>query len=203
MSHLVLHIITIVIMVGFTQCTTRQVSSEFTISTNLLQEGDIAFRRGEGITSDIVAYNDADGKYSHVGVVAKIDSCFVIVHSVPGEGTEGQDIVRAVALNDFFATDKAIKGEIMRIALDSLQQQVISKRAIEKARLQVEFDHQYNLDDTTKLYCTELLQLLFGHIGIDLAQGRTTHINVPGMTGDYIMPSDIHQNSNLESIVIF
>lgn len=41
------------------------------IPIGLLQEGDIAFRHGVGFTSGIVAYNDADGKYSHAGIVVK------------------------------------------------------------------------------------------------------------------------------------
>lgn len=188
---------------GMIQCSSQQQKPTLDIPVNLLQEGDIVFRRGEGFTSDIVAYNDADGKYSHVGIIAKVDSNLVIVHAVPGESDDGRDIVKAVKLEDFFAPDKALKGEIMRITLNSEQRQNISHRAIKKACSQVEFDHQYNIDDTSKLYCTELLQLLFGHIGIDLAQGRITHINVPGMTGNYIMPSDIHKNPELESIFIF
>ena len=203
MPHLVKHILLIAVAIGLMQCSSPRSREALDIPVDVLQEGDIAFRRGDGVVSDIVAYNDADGKYSHVGVVARVDSGFVVVHAVPGEGEDGKDRVRAVALSDFFAPEKALRGEIMNIPLDSAQRRIIGLRALEKARQEVEFDHQYDLTDTTKLYCSELLQLIFGHVGVDLAQGRYTHINVPSMTGDYIMPSDIHKNPNLKSTYLF
>lgn len=125
------------------------------------------------------------------------------MHAVPGENPDGRDIVMSTDICDFFATDKAIKGEIMRLELDSLQRQSISHQAMEKVRLQVPFDHGYNLNDTSKLYCTELLQLLYRNIGIDLAPGRITKINAPGFTGNYIFPSDIYKNTTLKSIFFF
>lgn len=203
MPHLGKFILMIVVAIAFVQCSSRRSGEALAIPVDLVQEGDIVFRRGEGVVSDLVAYNDADGKYSHVGVVARVDSGLVIVHAVPGEGADGKDRVRAVAISDFFAPDKAVRGEIMSFPLDSAQRRIISHRAVEKASMKVAFDHQYDLADTSKLYCSELLQLIFKHVGVDLAQGRVTHINVPTMTGDYIMPSDIHKNPNLKSTYLF
>lgn len=189
--------------IGLVQCSYADKTDILNIPADAIMEGDIVFRRGNGITSNIVAFNDADGKYSHVGVVAKGDSGLVIVHAVPGEGSDGLDRVRSVPLTDFFSKEKAVKGEIMRYPLDSLQRREISARAIEKARQKVKFDHQYDLSDTSQLYCSEFVQLIFGKVGVDLAQGRHTWINAPGMSGDYIMPSDIHQNPLLESTYLY
>lgn len=191
------------VAIALVQCSDVNDRRALSIPSDAITEGDVVFRRGNGITSNIVAFNDADGKYSHVGVVAKGDSGLVIVHAVPGEGADGLDRVRAVALNDFFSMEKAVRGEIMRYPLDSAQRREISVRAIEKANQKVKFDHQYDLSDTSSLYCSELLQLLFEHVGVDLAQGRLTRINAPGMSGDYIMPSDIHQNPLLESTYLY
>ena len=197
--------ITIVAVCSLSQCTINDNRQEVEIPLDKICVGDIAFRRGEGFTSNIVAYKDADGKYSHVGVIAQSDSGLVVVHAVPGDHPTqgGYDIVRAESLSEYFARNNAGKGAIMRIALDSTQQAVINNLALKKAMQQVEFDHQYNLDDTTKLYCTELLQHIFKAAGIDLAQGRITTINAPGMSNNYIMPSDIHHNPDLKTIFIY
>ncbi len=51
-----------------------QESSAPIIPTNILQQGDIAFRRGEGFISEVVVYNDANGMYSHIGVIVRMET---------------------------------------------------------------------------------------------------------------------------------
>lgn len=170
-----------------------------------LQAGDIAFRRGESIASEVVLYNDIDGRYSHVGLVVETDSGLMVAHSVPGE-TSTQETIDAIQIehiNHFFEPKVSVRGEIMRMNLDSVQRHLLNILALKKVDDKAPFDHNYDLSDTTKLYCTELLQLLFKNIGIDLAQGRTTPINVPGLSNNYIMPSDIYNNNNLKTIFYY
>ncbi len=170
-----------------------------------IMPGDIAFRRGEGLVSDIVLFNDADGKYSHIGVVVAHNDSLKIVHAVPGENSSPDDFdrVRIDLIDDFFSPERASKGEIMRIEMADSQRQAVSTMALEKAKAKVPFDHNYNLSDTSKLYCTELLQLLFANAGINLAEERVTDINCPGFSGRYLMPSDIHKNKKLKAIYIY
>lgn len=170
-----------------------------------LQAGDIAFRRGESIASEVVLYNDIDGRYSHVGLVVETDSGLMVAHSVPGETStqETIDVIQIEHINHFFEPKVSVRGEIMRMNLDSVQRHLLNILALKKVDDKVPFDHNYDLSDTTKLYCTELLQLLFKNIGIDLAQGRTTPINVPGLSNNYIMPSDIYNNNNLKTIFYY
>ena len=170
-----------------------------------LQAGDIAFRRGESIASEVVLYNDIDGRYSHVGLVVETDSGLMVAHSVPGETStqETIDVIQIEHINHFFEPKVSVRGEIMRMNLDSVQRHLLNILAHKKVDDKVPFDHNYDLSDTTKLYCTELLQLLFKNIGIDLAQGRITPINVPGLSNNYIMPSDIYNNNNLKTIFYY
>ncbi len=195
----------VIISIGMIQCSVPEARQVPRIPVDSLLAGDIVFRRGEGMASDIVTYKDRDGKYSHVGIIVDSDSGLMVVHSVPGEHPQqsGSDVIRIEPINQFFAPEVSHNGEIMRIDLDSEQRKRLSSLAIEKVSRKIPFDHNYDLTDTASLYCTELLQLLYKNIGIDLAQGRTTHINVPGMTNDYIMPSDIYHNLNLKQIYIY
>lgn len=68
-----------------------------------LQAGDIAFRRGESIASEVVLYNDIDGRYSHVGLVVETDSGLMVAHSVPGETStqETIDVIQIEHINHF------------------------------------------------------------------------------------------------------
>ncbi|MBR5332359.1 MAG: hypothetical protein IKV32_03565 [Muribaculaceae bacterium] len=190
------------LLVLLTQCSNDEVVKEVEIPLDSICVGDIAFRRGEGFASNMVVYHDVDGQYSHVGIVAMSDSGLVVVHAVPGAhpNQPGSDIVRAERLNEFYASWQSRTGAIMRMSLDSTQRELLNRWALEKAQQRVKFDHEYDLGDTTLLYCTELLQLLYGKIGIDLAQGRRTDITFPGLTNKYVMPSDIYKNENLTII---
>lgn len=161
-------------------------------------QGDIAFRKGEGFVSDVVLYNDADGLYSHIGLIVNHNDSIKVVHSVPGEGD--YDGVKIEPIEMFYATSRAVKGEVLRIELNDEQRRVIGEIAIKKGIDKIEFDHDYNLNDTTQVYCTELIKLLFNHIGINIVEGRSTRVNIPGMSGDYIMPSDVYRNKKLISI---
>ncbi len=169
------------------------------------QQGDIVFRRGDGIVSSVVLYNDVDGKYSHVGVVVRQGDSLMVVHAVPGEHDSADDFdrVKIESIKRFFNPELATRGAVMRMPLNENQQRLIGVYAVEKADAKVAFDHNYNLADTSTLYCTEFVQLIFGKVGIDLAQGRITPIVCPGMSGDYIMPSDVYRNENLTTIFNF
>lgn len=197
--------IIVIISMMMVQCDGSVKKSLPQIPIEKIQQGDIVFRRGESMASEVVLFNDADGKYSHVGIVVECDSGMMVVHAVPGENPKlpNYDLIVMERIDKFFAPEAAVMGEIMRMDLDSTKCCLLSKLAIEKVKQKVPFDHNYDLSDTTKLYCTELLQHLYEKIGIDLAQGRITSINVPGMTNDYIMPSDIYHNDKLKSIFIY
>ena len=50
-----------------------------------LRAGDVVFRRGGGLTSRAVLMADAQGQYSHIGIVVDSAGQKMIVHAVPGE----------------------------------------------------------------------------------------------------------------------
>ena len=170
-----------------------------------LRAGDLVFRRGNGLTSRAVMLADRHGSYSHVGIV--VDSCGVmmVVHAVPGEPDfEGDtDRVKIESVDSFFDEERASSGAVMRplVGADTLAE--VAGKALELAKREVLFDHNYDLEDTTKLYCTELVDFVFRFYGMDLAEGRITHINIPGMVGDYLLPSDIYKSRKLATVFCF
>ena len=190
-----------VLLVTLFSCSNSQ-KGRPNIPVETLKQGDVAFRRGEGVISNIVLYNDADGMYSHVGLIVKHNDSLKVVHSVPGEHDDENDFdrVKIEPIEDFYSVERAERGEILRISMSDMQRENIAKLALEKAEQKVKFDHDYNLNDTTTLYCTEFVQLMFKNVGIDLAESRISDIIFPGMSGNYIMPSDLYKNKNLISI---
>lgn len=196
-NHIAIGLLSMILLLAIVACDDTN-SHQPIIPTEKLMQGDIAFRKGEGFVSDVVLYNDADGLYSHIGLIVNHNDSIKVVHSVPGEGD--YDGVKIEPIEMFYATSRAVKGEVLRMELNDEQRRVIGEIAIKKGIDKIEFDHDYNLNDTTQVYCTELIKLLFNHIGINIVEGRSTRVNIPGMSGDYIMPSDIYRNKKLISI---
>lgn len=103
----------------------------------------------------------------------------------------------------FFEKRKAVNGAIMRVSGDSVARYRAATHAEHLYESHVLFDHDYDLADTTKMYCTELIDFVYRKEGIDLPEGRISHVNIPGFRGDYLLPNDIAQSKRLCLIYYF
>lgn len=168
-------------------------------------DGDLAFRRGMGIMSRVVLAADEKGVFSHVGILKRIDGVWHVIHAVPDEPEfEGDvDRVKVEPLASFYAFDRASRGAIMRYDCDTGILRRTAESAAEIAVRGTLFDHDYDLDDTTQMYCTELISFVYAKQGIDLTEGRRTVANLPALGGIYIMPGDLTGNKNLKLIYQF
>lgn len=172
----------------------------------LFADGDLAFRRGVGLMSRIVlTAGDGDGTYSHVGILKRVDSVWCVVHAVPDEPDfEGDvDRVKVEPLTRFFASDKAVRGAVMRLADDSLAACRAAWEALRVAERGMLFDHRYNLSDTTEMYCTELVEFVYQKTGVCLSEGRFSEVDIPVWGGKYLLPDDLVANRRLEVIYQF
>lgn len=123
-----------------------------------LKAGDIVLRCGSGITSRAVQYADGGGCYSHVGMVVDSSGVMMIVHAVPDEhdGSNDVDRVKMDAADVFFSSMRTSNGRVMRYA-DSIAARRAAAEAYRIYRKRLLFDHDYNISDTTAMYCSELV----------------------------------------------
>ena len=172
----------------------------FQIDETILQEGDIIFRRGTSIASRVVLAADKEAGYSHIGIIVKDTAGWRVIHAVPGETDKEypEEIIKKETLPQFFAPKKAVSGAIFR--LDTIER--VGVLAAEKAQVLFErkllFDHKYDLEDSTKMYCTELIFFVFKYTGIDISEGRRS--SYPAIQGEFILPSDILAHPKLRKI---
>lgn len=171
----------------------------------LLKDGDLAFRRGVGLMSRAVLVADSKGIYSHVGLLKQIDGSWFVIHAVPDEPDFAGDVdrVKIDSITRFFETDRAVQGRVMRMSCSESAAREAAQIAHSMARRHVLFDHRYDLSDTTAMYCTELVEFVYRKVGVDLAEGRLSTVNVPGMRGRYLLPSDLMANRKLSTICYF
>ncbi len=186
-------------------CKNTKAKSQRIMPVGMLADGDLAFRRGTGLLSHVVTSASKDGVYSHIGILKKIGNEWYVIHAVPDEPDfEGDsDRVKTDSLSRFFAADRAVRGAIARMTEDSLAASEAACTAWKMACQGVLFDHDYNLTDTSRMYCSELVEFAYRKAGICLSEGRRTQINVPAMGGTYLMPDDIARNKHLKIIYRF
>lgn len=186
------------VTVGCWESTNRE-AAPAKLPQELFREGDIVFRRGTGLTSRAVLAADREGAYSHIGILTQKDGQWHVIHAVPGEPDFKGDPDR-VKMEDaavFFEPEKAVSGAVMRVTdeAEAASRAALYARHLYEAR--VPFDHDYDLADTTRMYCTELVDFVYRKAGIDVPQGRISHVNIPGFRGDYLLPNDIVQSKRL------
>lgn len=172
----------------------------------VLEEGDLVFRRGNGMTSRAVLAVDRHGSYSHIGIA--VDSCgtIMIVHAVPGEPDyEGDpDRVKMESPEKFYSSLNARIGEVRRLHDNRAAASEAARHALEVYRRGTLFDHDYDDSDTTKMYCCELITFAYGKAGIRLTDGKRHRFKLPGMKPICcILPSDICNSRMLTKIISF
>ena len=185
-------------------CSGRKVERTILPDGLVLADGDIVFRRGSGLMSHTVVAADG-GRYSHVGIVVDSAGVKMIVHAVPDEPDFPGDIdrVKMESPRKFFSTINANVGEVMRHT-DKNVARVAAREAMRLYRCGLLFDHDYDDNDSTKLYCSELVERAYLGAGVSLTEKRRHDFVVPGFHFEHvIMPSDIYENNRLRTIARF
>jgi hypothetical protein len=169
-----------------------------------LEDGDLVFRKGRGAKSWAVLRADAEGIYSHIGIVVRQDSVFQVIHITPGERKNGEavDRIKMEPLDEFWHSERAKHGAVYRLIGDS-SRRIAAQHAIRLLQKGLLFDHDYELADTTTMYCTQLVWYVYTLAGKDISGGKRSLINAPLYSGTYIFPSDIYTNNELSLIYKF
>jgi hypothetical protein len=194
----------IIILVLFCSCSHKKTAAN--LSSIDFQEGDLVFRRGLGIKSNAVLTADTAGIYSHSGIVVKNGEDFMIIHVTPGEREKGEteDRIKMETPEKFFAPDRAQLGAVYRLKNAQNISAQAAKQAVRLWKKGVLFDHDYVLEDSVKMYCTELVWYVYQLEGQDITNGsRSELVNVPLYSGVYIFPSNICKNNDFSLIYKF
>lgn len=144
------------------------------------------------------------GKYTHAGIVADSGSTWMVIHAVPNEPDYEGDVdrVKMEPVTAFFDQSRAIHGEVKRID-DTDKAQKAASVAFRLYRQHTPFDHAYDDTDSTRMYCTELVDFAFRKAGINLTDKQDRRNGFTGFTGNYLFPSDLCESPYLTSIFKF
>lgn len=167
------------------------------VDTTLMRSGDLLFRMGlEGASRVVTVVGGGD--FSHVGLAFRLNGRWMVVHAVPNEAPPGEeDRVKCEPIDSFFAPERACRGALRRVLCPDEMAERVARQAYGLFLKRVGFDHDYDLDDTTRFYCTEMVWQLYRREGIDLAEDRRHQLVVPGKTSEYIFPEDLWKSRYL------
>jgi hypothetical protein len=179
-----------------------QIQNSVSILSNLnLQNGDLIFRRGTSIESQIVLLTDQDSEYSHVGMIYKINGRLFVIHSVPKENDADPGYIKLELIDEFLSEGKATRVAIYRLLQNSLaKKNIASSYAYSCYFNNYSFDNNYDLNSDTQLYCTELIWKAYMSAGVDLVRNRLRNISFIITNKIMIMPSSIIESKLLQLI---
>ena len=146
-----------------------------------LQDGDLVFRRGRDLMSSLVLRQGQASRFSHVGMVRRLEGQVTIVHAMPDEpGSPGG--VRQELLADFLAP--AVASDAASYRLPGLDRS--ATRDWLDAQRGKPFDMRFALSDARALYCSELVvrALDIGGLPQTLATVSAPLLDEPVVTPD-------------------
>ena len=153
--------------------------------TAYLKDGDVICRLGEKIWSSVAKeISPADKRFSHMGIIRIRDDAVSVIH-VEGATKDKKDYVKEVPLTDFLHPAQTIG--IFR--LNDINGYKVSDLALEY--LGVPFDRDFDKNDNSKLYCTELLYVILKRIAPGIALNTIWLENL----NKYVIPIDIVSQS--------
>ena len=159
--------------------------------TTELRNGDLLFRNGIGIESRVVT-GFSDGKFSHIGIAYHNGTQWNVIHAVPGENEKGEpEYLKCEPISDFYCKFRAKLGGSARVGCSDSIANIIAEKALHIVNRKVVFDNNYDINDTSELYCTELVRLVFLAQHIDLCEDRWHRIPIINTKAHVIFPEDI------------
>jgi len=150
-----------------------------------IRDGDIICRLGDRIWSIYFKeLSPNDKRFSHLGIIRIRDNTVSVINA-EGLNDEGKDFVNEISLNDFIKN--AQKIGIYR--LTAIEGETVSDTALEY--IGVPFDWQFDMEDDSKLYCTELLYVIIKKLDLDIVLNKVFIKEI----GRNIIPLDICSQS--------
>ena len=135
-----------------------------------LLDGDIVFRRTDGLRGRIATASDVAAGYSHAGLVSLRGGKRTVIHADPEGKGDAHGRVMRTTLDDFVGDSTVVRVAVYRLRLRDDARTVRAMRwAGGHALRGTPFDNAFNLADSSEMYCTELVWRAYRAAGLEIA----------------------------------
>ena len=173
-------------------------SLSLSVDEAALRDGDVILLRTSSVRGLFVRVTDNAGDFTHAGIVRRRDGAPDVVHADPERGPDGNRAVRRVSLAAFANGARASDVAVFRLRDERKKAaRAAAEWADVQAQKAVPFDEQFNLEDSTALYCTELLWRAFGHAGIRVAVTERRPFRLQSARESVVLVSAFEQSTEL------
>ncbi len=142
------------------------------VEFDLIEDGDIVLRHGYGLVSDMIVNTlNESFSISHCAIVVKDDSSAHVIHSV-SQSLSDYDGVQIQDLRPFINNSK--KNSVIVIRFNkSEDRHLISERARYYLSKRVPFDSSFDIKDTSKFFCSELIwRIILDAFDVDIFESK-------------------------------
>ncbi len=151
--------------------------------------GDLIFREGTEFVSNAVLAID-NGSFSHVGMLAKQDDQWVVIHSSPAEIPGRIDGVVIDPLSFFIAPEQSRYFSVYQVDATDAERQSAVDWAIAKEGT------PFRVFGVDAIYCTTLVWKAWQMAGINL-EPTFSRLAIPLAEGEYLLPSGLLSSPKL------
>jgi uncharacterized protein YycO len=170
-----------------------------------LHPGDVVFRLGDSSESNAIMVADSEADYSHVGIAVCCHGKMKIIHACPSDHFEinVNNYIRLDSPDAFFDNKVCLQGAVYRCPNSDIAVKAadVAKELYEK---KIPFDFNFDINDTTAMYCTELIDFAFKKAGVSLTDNKLHDVDIPGtFVPNCLLISDLQKSDKLEIISSF
>jgi hypothetical protein len=193
----------LILFVGLSYClkkdTAFESSAKLPLFSESLRSGDIIFRRGPSLESEVLMSMDGAADFSHVGVVLRERDETFVIHVVTREG--GPDVTKREPIHDYLRADRATAAMAYRLIDDNPSRIAHAVEAAgEYVERQAPFDGDFDLTSEHALYCTELVWRAYQSAGVDLVDESLPQPTTSLIKHPILWPSILLHSKHLTAV---
>ena len=165
-----------------------------------IEDGDLVFRVGRGIYSEVIrAVSGRNARFSHVGVLSVEPSGVFVLHIEPEEALGLSGRASKEPLDEFLARENAREYGFFHVNnMSRRERERVLDRLESFVHQKVAYDPDFDFGDDERLYCTELVYKAFLAAGVDLLLEALRKGGLLTNDGRRIFtPSDLLQSSRI------
>ena len=149
-----------------------------TVQTSSMEDYDIILIAGRSFRSRIIRFfGGGVDEWSHVGVLRKENNQVFLLHATPD--TRDGNAIQYEPLNTLIERNAVSNFRIIRLTGLTPAQWDIVRYKFEEIKMEKRpFDYTFNMQDQSRIYCSELVLIVFAGFINDVKTNRTIHPGV-------------------------